>query len=125
MTEQEFWNFLTRAWEKGRVSQISGVIDSSDPKMQVAGEYIGGHALLPRDYDEISEQDISKMSKLLFDKKVRHKTKEAVMMILAHRESEGALTALRNYNIHPDKGLEIFAELALSECEMWNEKECE
>jgi len=123
MTEKEFWHFLERAWKKGRVSQVSGIIDSPDAEMQTAGEYIGGHALLPKDYDKITEEEIVRISKLLFKKGVRHKTKEAVLMILAHRGSKEALIALKNYSKLSDKGLEIFAELALTECEMWNEKE--
>ena len=122
MTEQEFWRFLEKAWEKGRAAQVSGTIDSPVAGVQTAGEYIGGHALLPRDYDKIPQELIVKMSKLLFKKGVRHKTKEAVMMILAHQESLEALIALEKYNKQPDKELKIFAEIALSESEMWNDK---
>ena len=123
MTEKGFWQFLGRAWKKGRVSQMSMVTDSSEPKMQVAGEYTGEHVLLPQDYDKISKEEIFEISQLLFAKEVGVKTKEAVMMILAHQNSKEALIALKKYSMLPDRGLEIFAELALSECEMWNEKE--
>ena len=42
-------------------------------------------------------------------------------MILAHHVSREALNILKAYNKCPDVELAIFAELALQECEMWNE----
>ncbi len=122
MTEKEFWQFLERRWkEKGRVPQVSGTIDTPDPELQAHGQYIGGHALLPNDYEKISEEHIIEMGKLLFDKKANPRTKEAIMVILAHIPSKTALNILKKYNKVPDKGLEIFAQIALDECEMWNE----
>jgi len=59
MNEREFWQFLKKAWEKGRAPQVSGTIDSPDPERQAAGEYIGGgHALLPVDYQNIPSEII-------------------------------------------------------------------
>ena len=96
MTEREFWQFLECSWkEKGKAAQVSGVVDSPDPELKSHGQYIGGHALLPNDYDKIAEEEIVKMGKLLFDRK--------------------------KYSKAPDRGLEIFAQIALDECEMWNE----
>jgi len=42
------------------------------------------------------------------------------MIILAHHGSDAALDTLRVYNVKPDKGLEIFARMALDECEGWH-----
>ena len=122
MTENEFWQFLERSWKKnGRVPQMSGVIDSADTVLQSHGQYIGGHALLPNGYEKISDGQILKMGELLFDKKANPKTKKAIMVILAHISSKAALSILERYNTMPDRGLEIFAQIALDECEMWNE----
>ena len=122
MTEKEFWKFLETAWEtKGRVPQVSGSIDNPDPQIQAGGEYLQGHALLPRDYDKISEKEIIKMGNLLFDKGVMLKTKEAVMMILAHQTLKTALSILKKYNAAPDEKLRFFAQMALDESEMWND----
>jgi len=52
MTEQELWLFLERLWEKERATQVTGVIDYTDFQMQPVGDYIRGHALLPKDYDK-------------------------------------------------------------------------
>ncbi|MCM8780208.1 MAG: hypothetical protein NC914_03570 [Candidatus Omnitrophica bacterium] len=120
MTEKEFWFFLERLWENGRATQITGVIDDADFQMQTIGDYIRSHALLPKDYDKICSADIIKMGNLLFKKEVKHKTKEAIIMLLAHQASEVALTILAKYSLAPDKGLEYFAEIALDECAMWN-----
>jgi hypothetical protein len=122
MTEKEFWMFLKGLWERyGRVSQISGIIDSPDPQVQAAAEYMGGHVLLPNGYDKIPDEQIIKMGELLFGSRGNLRTKEAIMIILAHIPSKTALAILNKYNTMPDKGLEIFAQIALDECEMWNE----
>jgi hypothetical protein len=58
MTEQEFWLFLERLWKNGRAAQVTGVIDYIDFQTQPEGDYIRGHALLPKDYDKICSADI-------------------------------------------------------------------
>lgn len=121
MTEEEFWQFLKQLWAKGRVSQVSGRIDSEDPEVKMAGEYMSSHSFLPQDYDKISEEKISQMGELLADKKVKLQTKEVILIILAHHISKEALGALIKYNNDPDKELKFFAEMALDECKMWNE----
>lgn len=121
MTEQEFWLFLEGLWKGGRVKQLAVTIDQTDFQTQPVGEYIRGHALLPKDYDKICLGDIVKIGNLLFKKEVSHETKGAIIMLLAHHPSEIALTFLTKYNLNPDKELEFFAEMALEECAMWNE----
>ncbi|MFA4889072.1 MAG: hypothetical protein WC628_05820 [Candidatus Omnitrophota bacterium] len=121
MDEEEFWQWLEKSWEKGRVAQVSGVIDFDDPAIRETGRYLQGHALLPRDYNLISEEQILQIGSLLLRKGVAQKTKEAVMMILAHQPSESALALLSKYNLRPDPGMEYFARAALEECAMWNE----
>ncbi len=119
MTEQEFWQFMGKAWEKGRAAQSTMTTDSDDPEIQAAAEYIGGHTLLPANYQDIPDDIIRDMGELLFDKNAGTKTKEAVLMILAHQDSKEVLTTLERYTQDPDEGLGIFSELALSECRMW------
>ncbi|MBM3255145.1 MAG: hypothetical protein FJZ08_02460 [Candidatus Omnitrophica bacterium] len=121
MTEQEFWSFLERLWTRGRAKQITVTLGHADFQTQPVGDYIRGHALLPKDYEEICTEDIIKMSSLLFEKEVKHETKEAIIMLLAHQSSEIALTILSKYSLAPDKDLEYFAKIALDECAMWNE----
>lgn len=118
MNEREFWIFLERLWQKGRAQQLMCTTDHVDSR---AYAYLQGHALLPKEYDGLSGDDIINMGKLLFEKQVNPKTKEAIMIILGHQSSETALTILAKYNLAPDKGLEFFAGMALDECAMWNE----
>jgi len=121
MTEKQFWQFLKKSWkEKGRVPQVSCVIDISDHKLKSSGEYTGGHALLPQDYEKIPENIIKQMGALLFSKTTSHKAKEAIMVILAHISTKTALSILEKYNICPDEELKFFAQIALDECRMWN-----
>jgi len=121
MSEREFWQFLEKCYEKGRAEVMTGSIDSASPVLQEAGSYMQGHAILPKDYDNFSQDDILGMGSLLFRREVSYKAKETVMMILAHQPSEVALTILARYNLFPDRGLEVFAKMALEECAFWNE----
>jgi len=118
MTEQGFWEFLEQLWKKGRAQQLTVTVDCGNPQVQA---YLQGHALLPKDYDKLNPQDIIKAGNLLFRKDASPKSKEAVMVLLAHQRSEIALTILTKYCFTPDKALECFARLALDECAMWNE----
>lgn len=121
MTETQFWGFLENLWRtKGREAMMAGMIDNPDPQVQAVGHYIMSHALLPRDYDKIPVEAVASMGRLLPEKDIQHRTREAIMMILAHHGSGEALGALRRYNMRPNKGLEVFAGMALDECENWN-----
>lgn len=117
MTEKGFWQLLENAWKKGRMPMMSecrtgpGGVDG-----QVA-DYLSAHSLLPEDNDSIPADAVTGMGRLLFEKKVKKDTKEAIMIILAHREDHNARLFLREYAKCPDKGLHIFAQMALDECE--------
>lgn len=82
---------------------------------------MGGHALLPKDYDKIPIDKIVEMGELLLSKHAKIPTKEAILILLAHHPSKEALGALKTYNKQPDEELKYFAQFALDECEMWNE----
>lgn len=121
MTGDQFWGFLENLWRtKGREAMMAGMVDNPDPQVQATSHYIMRHALLPRDYDKIPVEIVAGMGRLLLEKGIQCKTREAIMMILAHHGSDEALYALRMYNIRPNKGLEVFAGMALDECEGWH-----
>ena len=122
MNEKEFWEYLEGAWKKGRVPQVSMVTSGTgDPALEMAGGYIGGHNLLPQGYDQIPVSTIAEMGELLLAKGLKPSTQEAIMMILAHHGCDEALAALRKFYIRARGEIKFFAELALDECEMWNE----
>ena len=121
MTEGEFWMFLEENLRRGRMDMMCGSIDSDDPVIQKTGQYIGGHSVLFKDHDKIAISKVFEMGALLADRSVSIEAKEAILMLLAHHPTTQALDALKRYSENPDKGLEIFASLALDECEMWNE----
>ena len=122
MNEKNFWQFMEKAWEKGRAPQVSGTMDSPDPEIQAAGAYMGvGHGLLPADYQNIPAEIIEGMGRLLLEGVSKNRTKEAIMVLLAHQESKTALEFLKKYNLDPDYDLRYYARFALDECRMWNE----
>ena len=120
MTEVQFWNFLEGVlWPvHGRESMMAGTMDCpSDPQLQAAGHYLMSHALLPRDCDDIPVEFILCMVRLLLEEGLQNRTREAIMIILPHNGSDAALDALKLYDMRPNKGLEVFAQMALEECE--------
>jgi len=120
MTEKDFWKFLKGLLEKGRVNQLSGTMDSDEPQLKEVGRFIGGHAFLPKDYDKITRGKIIGIGELLLSRGAAIPTKEVILIILAHHPSRYALKILQEYNQQPDKKLEIFSQIALDECRMWN-----
>lgn len=121
MTEAQFWRFLEHMWkERGREPMIAGGIDHPDPEVQAVNHYLMSHTILPQDYDRISVETIASMGRLLPEKGIQRKTREAIMMLLAHHGSDEALNALRLYNMRPTKGLKVFSQMALEECEGWH-----
>ncbi len=123
MKEAQFWRFLEGVlWQvHGREPMMAGAIDRpADPQLQAVGYYLMSHALLPKDCDRIPVEFIVAMGRLLPEKELQRKTREAIMIILAHNGSDAALSALAMYNMRPDKGLEIFSRMALEECKDWH-----
>lgn len=96
-------------------------IATEDVTIDAVGEFISGHALLPKDYDNLTEEEIENISGLLLQKNIEQKTKEAILILLAHQISDVALTSLTKFNLNPDKELIYFARFALDESLMWNE----
>ncbi|MCK9432608.1 MAG: hypothetical protein M0R00_06590 [Candidatus Omnitrophica bacterium] len=117
MTEEGFWKFLEG---RGKADMVLYSTETGDPDIDAAGEFIRGHALLPEDYNNLTERELEEMGELLFREKVKQKTKEAVLILLAHQVSDTALTILTKFNMRPDKPLVYFARLALEESLMWN-----
>jgi len=122
MTEAQFWKFLEGVlWQvHGREPMMAGMIDDPDPGVQAVGHYLMSHAILPKDCDRIPVVFIAGMGRLLHEKGLQRRTREAIMIILAHNGSEAALSALTMYNMRPDKGLEVFSRMALEECKDWH-----
>jgi hypothetical protein len=101
MTEQEFREYSEKAHEKGRAPHVSMAMDNPDPETQAAGQYMGeGHALLPDDYQNMSESVILGAGELLFKEKTDLRTKETVLILLAHQPSEYSvnITKIRTRN---------------------------
>ncbi|MDP3790300.1 MAG: hypothetical protein Q8R48_07865 [Candidatus Omnitrophota bacterium] len=121
MTEKEFWLFLNGKLAQGRQEQMSVVTYSNNPQVKEAVKYIGAHSFLPKEYNNISEREIVDMGRLLLDGMAAVSTKEAILVLLAHIPSKEALNILKTYNELPEEGLKLFAQMALDECEMWNE----
>ena len=99
MTEKEFWKYF-------RSTTITR-------EQAMKGEY---------KEEQVPLKKIVEMGELLLLKNVTLKAKQIIVMTLAHSPTKAALTILKAYNKAPDKELKIFAELALDECKMWNER---
>ena len=121
MTEAEFWRFMERGWERGRLPMVAArPPGGEDPAVRQGGEYLEGHGFLFAGYDRIPVETVAGMGDLLLEVGVGRETKEAVMILLAHHGCDEALGALVRYLERPDPELRLFAEIALSECVIWN-----
>ena len=121
MTESEFWDFLNRQKAEYPAKIYAGSVQLNGLESSQAGDYMTGHALLPANYDKLPLTKILEIGELLFRKNITIKTKEAVLMLLAHIPDKEALALLAKYNENPDEKLRFFAEMAQEECEFWNE----
>lgn len=97
MTEKEFWAYCYKRAKEGRP--------------------MGGHVM-----PDLPKEKIIELGDLLKQKGVSTKARETILISLAHIQKNMALDILKEYNKRPDEDVKIFAELALDECEMWNEK---
>ncbi|MCK9595304.1 MAG: hypothetical protein PHH68_06340 [Candidatus Omnitrophica bacterium] len=122
MTEIEFWAYLNMLLSKGRMDMRAGLVECGKPGMNEVEVFISSHALLPKGYESLSLDNIRRMGMLLFRGKVQLRTKQAVLILLAHHPSKEALAILEKFSLSPDQGLRIFSELALDECRMWNDE---
>ncbi|MFH1394852.1 MAG: hypothetical protein ABIH09_01705 [Candidatus Omnitrophota bacterium] len=120
MNEQEFWNFIKKSWKQGRRIKTSVTRNFIDPELQVIGKYFEAHVYLPKNYEELSEELLIEITKLLYSKKIQLKTKEAILIILAHQKSRDILKPLETYCKNADKEIKAFAMLALDEYRTWN-----
>jgi len=122
MTEIEFWAYLNMLLSKGRMGMRMGWVDCDKLGLNEAEMFISSHMLLPKGYESLSIDNIRRMGMLLFRDGVQLRTKQAVLILLAHHPSKEALAILKKFNLSPDRGLRIFSELALDECCMWNDE---
>ena len=121
MKESDFWDYLHAERNKGVAKVMAGGIKLGNDPGDANIDYMTGHSILPENYDNIPQEKVVAMGKLLFQKDIKTKTKEAILMLLAHQPTRDALFFLSEYNKSPDEKLRIFAMLALDECLMWNE----
>ncbi|NQT07130.1 MAG: hypothetical protein HQ575_06275 [Candidatus Omnitrophica bacterium] len=120
-TEENFWKFLINALKQGRATQVSMVTGAKNADGASMSKFIGGHSLLPKNYNKIPKGTIKEIGDLLLRGDCKSSTKEAILMLLAHHPTKAALNTLKIYNENPDKDLKFYARLALDECMMWNE----
>jgi hypothetical protein len=122
MSEKEFWSYLNSLLSKGRMNMIAASFGCDTMQLNEVEMFMSGHAFLPQGYENISCADIQRMGMLLFGSGIQLRTKQAVLILLAHHPSQAALAILQRFNLFPDERLRIFTELALDECLMWNEE---
>ena len=121
MTEHDFWYYLNAEKNKSAIKVMAGGIILGNDPAESNIDYMTGHSLLPENYNSIPQEKIIGIGKLLFQPGIKTKTKEAILILLAHQPTRDALFFLSEYNKQPDEKLRTFAMLALDECLMWNE----
>jgi hypothetical protein len=87
-------------------------------ELRAAQEYLEAHALLP-DRTTIDAGEVAALCALLDGGKGTREETVRALVILAHVGRDPALAALRRFAKRAPAGLELFADLAVEEGEVW------
>lgn len=99
---------------------IIQTMDTPDNELAVQIDYIGAHALLPKDCDKFPIEKIKDMGLVLLANTPEEIIAKTIVMILAHHPSREALNILRMYLSKANTDLKAFVQCAIEECEVWN-----
>ena len=114
--------------EEMRRSGLSGQIamfkNPNDPKSRAAVSYIKKHdQFRGKIKKNLSDGEYGELERILIDKKRAKKDKEEALLTLARQGTEKAEKILSVFKNNSGKGWEVWAQMALEECQMFLESE--
>ena len=112
----EFAEMLEICRADGKTAFVTVVDDHNSPEGKAAADYVNSHHLLPRNYEDTSEQEIDEKGKKLLNPETSISEKKKILMLLAHLGVYESLQFLKEYHRNPDPGLRVWANMALDEC---------
>ena len=112
----EFSDFLEIARASGKTTFITMVDYPNSPDAKAAEEYINSHHLLPRNYNDTTEEEIEERGSKLFDPKTSINEKKKILMLLAHLGVYESYRILKRYQENPNPELRFWAKMAFDEC---------
>ena len=116
LSSEELADMLQIAKASGKTAMMTVVDDPNSPETKAAKEYINSHNLLPKNYEDTTEEEIEECGKKLFDPKTSIKEKKKVLMLLAHLGVYESFKILKAYRQNPDPELRFWSNMAFEEC---------
>jgi uncharacterized protein YecA (UPF0149 family) len=102
---------------QGKTAMLTFVDDPDSPEGRAAAEYVKSHSLLPRNYEETTEEEIAENGKKLLSPKTPNRKKKEILMLLAHLGVYESFQILKQYRANPDPDLKVWADMAFDECQ--------
>jgi hypothetical protein len=102
---------------QGKTAMLTFVDDPDGPEGKAAAEYVKSHSLLPRDYEETTEEEIAENGVKLSSSETPIRDKKRILMLLAHLGVYESFQILKQYRSDPDPELKVWADMAFEECQ--------
>lgn len=120
LSENDFADLIAAMEAKGMKGSIMPVGDPDSPGAKDMIEYIEYHKKISLD---LKKNEIEEFKKVLSDKKAALEDKKLALVSLAHVGQPDVFAALEKYHDAPDEELQIWAEMALGECQSFLESD--
>jgi hypothetical protein len=114
---EELTKFLEIGKAQGKTAMLTFVDDPDGPEGRAAAEYVKSHSLLPKNYEETTEEEIAENGVRLLDPETPIDQKKKTLMLLAHLGVYESFRILKAYRDNPDPALRIWADMAFDECQ--------
>ncbi|MDD5634316.1 MAG: hypothetical protein PHW46_03470 [Candidatus Omnitrophica bacterium] len=121
MTEKEFYDHIDKHKDNNFIFFGYNTLNNTfqNLEFEVSEKYIQLHRFLPENCGETPETFIKNIKELLFEPLTGQETKEIILVILAHHNSQLAFEILKAFLAEPPtRELELFGKLALDEYEI-------
>jgi len=100
-----------------KMAFITVMDDPDSPEGKAIQDYINSHHLLPPNYQDITGAEIERQGAQLFEPTTSIDEKKKILMLLAHLGVYESFKILKKYNENPDPQLQVWARMALDECQ--------
>ena len=114
---EELTKFLEIGKAQGKTAMLTFIDDPKSPEGKAATEYVKSHSLLPRNYEETTEEEIGESGRELLRSETPIRKKKKILMLLAHLGVYESFQILKQYRADPDPDLKVWADMAFDECQ--------
>jgi hypothetical protein len=102
---------------QGKTAMMTFVDDPGSDEGRAAAEYVKSHSLLPRNYEETTEEEIAENGLKLLSPETTIRQKKKILILLAHLGVYESYQILKRYRTNPNPELKVWADMAFDECQ--------